>query len=266
MKTRKLFMVASIAAVAGVLTTTAVPGCSSSSEPTTEGTDASTVTDARPIVPKETGPEEPEEAAPKTCPNTTPITEADIQLKWKPPPPAQSVCLQEDIDKLKAAFKASTTGVKYSDMKTALGATCASCVFSPSTDAGLASEWSTYVESSAPGAAAVTAFNNAAASCFARQKDNACGKARFNFEQCLRTACVKEDPAKPELGGCKTDSAVQTCNGAPAQGGPCKALTDVYVAACPEEADYLKACNNVFASIAVNCAGGTDAGIDSSAP
>lgn len=266
MKTRKLFMVASIAAVAGVLMTTAVPGCSSSSDDTPEGTDASTNPDVKPIVPKETGPEEPEEAAPKTCPNLTALKEADFTTKWQPPPPVTSDCTQPDIDALKAAFKAATTGVKFTDMKTALGPTCAACVFSPlSTDAGLASTWSVYVETSAPGAAAVTAISNTSASCFARLKDNACGKARNLFEQCLRRACVMEDPAMPELGGCKSDSAVTTCYGAPAQGGPCKEITDAYVAACPDEADYIAGCN-VYASITAGCAGGPEAGIDSSAP
>jgi len=266
MKTRKLFMVASIASVAGVLTTTAVPGCSSSSEPTTEGTDASTAPDVKRIVPKETGPDEPEEAAPKTCPNLTALKEADFTTKWQPPPPVTSDCDQPAIDRLRAAFNASTAGVKFADIKTALGAPCAACVFSPlSTDAGLATTWSIYVETSAPGAAAVTAISNTSASCFARLKDNACGKARNLFEQCLRRACVKEDPAMPELGGCKTDPDVTKCNGAPAQGGPCKAITDAYVAACPDEPDYIKGCN-IYASIAASCAGGTDAGIDSSAP
>jgi hypothetical protein len=39
----------------------------------------------------------------------------------------------------------------------------------------------------------------------------------------------------------------------------------VYVAACPDEQALIDACN-LYASIAVNCSGGLDAGIDAAPP
>lgn len=270
MKSRKLFMVASIAAVAGVLTTTAVPGCSSTTEEPATVTDAGGVTDTSVKPPKETGPEPEVDTGPAVCPPTTPITEADFPRKWMPPGAIESVCDQDAIDRLKAAFKGATMGLKFSDIKTTLGAPCAACVFSPvGTDAALATTWSVYVETSAPGAAAVTAIDNRTASCFARLTTPACGKARSLFEGCLRAACAKSTDT---FDNCKTDSDVTKCT-PKAIMGACKGLTDAYDTACglsaapSKEQDLIASCN-IYASIAYSCAGGPDAGvpIDSSAP
>lgn len=270
MKSRKLFMVASIAAVAGVLTTTAVPGCSSTTEEPATVNDAGGGTDTSVKPPnKDTGPEEPVDTGPAACPPTTPFAEADFPRKWMPPAPVEDVCDQAAIDRLKVAFKGAAMGLKFSDIKTALGAPCAACVFSSvGTDASLAPNWSVYVETSAPGAAAVTAIDNRTASCFARLTTPACGKARSLFETCLRVACAKSTDT---FTNCASDSDVTKCT-PKAIMGACKGLTTAYDTACglsaapSKEEDLIKACN-IYASIANSCSGGADAGtIDSSAP
>ena len=163
-----------------------------------------------------------------------------------------TACTQPDVDALKAAFKASTTGsVKFADIKTALGPTCSGCVFSPfGTDAGNSTTWSVFVETG------TNAIDNRTASCFARLKDETCGRTRSQFEFCLRKACPATD--------CPTDAQQKTCK-QKVQTGACKAITDAYVAACPNETELLAACG-LYASIGLSCAGALDGGIDAAAP
>lgn len=251
MKTR-LFMMLSLAGLAGVLATAAIPGCSSdTTEATTADDGGGDVTADVKKTPMEAAPEEVPETGPATCPPTTPIAATDL-TKWEPPAAVQDVCTQANVDALKAAFKASTTGsVKFADIKTTLGATCSACVFSPlNTDGGLTPNWSVFVETG------TGAYDNRTASCFARLKDETCGRTRSNFEFCLRAACKMPD--------CATDADVKTCK-TKAQSGACKAITDAYVAACPNESELLDACN-IYASIGVSCSGGPDGGLDAAAP
>jgi hypothetical protein len=251
MKT-KLFVVMGCAGLVGALAATAIPGCSSDSTETaaTDGGSADASVDVR-RVPLEAAPEPLPEAGPAVCPPTTPIAAADL-TKWEPPAAIQDVCTQQNVDALKAAFKASTTGsVKFGDIKTALGAACSGCVFSPlNDDAGLTPNWAIFVETG------TGAFDNRTASCFARLKDETCGRTRSQFEFCLRVACKLPD--------CATDADVKTCK-SKVQSGACKTITDAYVAACPDETALLAACN-IYSSIALSCSGGADAGIDAAAP
>lgn len=249
----RLFMMVSLAGLAGVLAAAAMPGCSSdtteAAADTDGGTDASVDVKKAPI---EAAPEEVPETGPAVCPTTTPIGAGDLAVKWQPPAAIQDVCTQVEIDALKAAFKASTTGsVKFADIKTALGATCSACVFSPvNGDGGLTPTWSVFAETT------TGAYDNRTASCFARLKDETCGRTRSQFEFCLRQACPATDcPTPAEVTKCKQD----------VQKGACKAITDTYVAACPNETDLLDACN-LYASIALSCSGGADAGIDAASP
>jgi hypothetical protein len=63
-----------------------------------------------------------------------------------------------------------------------------------------------------------------------------------------------------------SSDAVQTCiTTASATGGPCKALTDAYAAACPDETALISGCATIFKSLAVSC-GAVDGGLDASNP
>ena len=174
------------------------------------------------------------------CPTTDPITAADIdaQLLWKAPAAFTNVCTQANIDALKFLFKNAPAGggVKYADIKASLGATCAACAFSPVAGA----TWQVFVEENAG------AIDNRTGSCFAQRSGAACGKARFRWESCLDAACTESDCGA---------SSVQTCI-AKAQKGACSGLTNDYAIACPNEATDLPPCGNIFGSIATSCSGG----------
>ena len=174
-----------------------------------------------------------------TCPTTDPITSGDIdaQLQWKSPAAPVNVCSQGNIDALKNAFNNPPAGgLQYSDVKTALGATCSACVFSDLTN-GL--HWSVFPED------ATGALNNQTGSCFAQVDSAVCGKARFQWEICLNAACAD----------CATDTQFNTCVTA-AQSGACSSLTTTYANTCPNEATDITKCGNVYQAIAVTCSGG----------
>ena len=242
---KKLFALASVTALTGLMAAVAVSGCSSTK---TEEVVSEAGVDAKLDAPKKAE-TEPEETGPAVCPTTTPITAADIEasLKWLPPAAIQATaCTQSDIDKLKALFKSAPGGggVKYADIKTALGTTCAACAFSPIKGPN----WQVFVEDTSG------AIDNRTGSCFAQLENADCGKKRFQWESCLDAACTEAD--------CGADK-VQACT-QKAQKGACKNLTDVYAKACPNETDILPICGNIFSAIAVSCSGGKDAGIDAS--
>ncbi len=244
----------SLAGLSGVLAATAMPGCSSDTTEATAtddgGTDAPL--DVVKKLPMEAAPDELPDTGPAVCPTTTPIAASDV-TKWEPPPAVQNTaCTQSDVDALKAAFKASATGsVKFTEIKTALGTSCSGCVFSPIlTDAGNSTTWSVFVETG------TNAIDNRTASCFARLKDETCGRTRSQFEFCLRKACTATD--------CPTDADLKKCK-LKVQMGACKTITDAYVAACPNETELLDKCG-LYASIGLSCAGALDGGIDAAAP
>jgi hypothetical protein len=246
----KLLVLVGVVGLVGVAGALAMPGCSSDTPdaPVDGGIEA----DA-PVVPeKEAGDVEAPDTGPAKCPTTTPITAADVTPKWQPPPAVQTVCTQQNIDALKAAYKSSTNGnVSFSIVRTSLGVPCSDCVFSQLTtnDGGTATTWSVFVENDAD---AGTAIDNRTASCLGRRAGDACGNARHQFETCLRLGCKSTD--------CVSAASITQCK-KDVQSGACKTLTADYMAACPNEPALATECN-LFASIAYGCAGGADAGID----
>jgi hypothetical protein len=246
---KKLFALASVTALTGLVAAVAASGCSSTTVETES--DAATTAEGGPKAEagKKDAEQEPE-AGPPVCPSTTPVTGAEIeaQIKWLPPAAVQSVCTQDNIDALKKLFKDAPAGggVKLADIKTALGATCSPCVFSPIAGPS----WQVFVEDTNG------ALDNRTSSCFAQLESPACGKARSQWETCLDVACPESD--------CGADK-VQQC-AQKAQSGACKDLTDVYAKACPNEGDMIDVCGNIFSAIAVSCSGGDAAAIDASAP
>jgi hypothetical protein len=250
---KKLFALASVTALTGLTAAVAASGCSTTDGGIDTGDAANTgdtaKPDAKPKTPEGDGPVDP----PTVCPTTDPITAADIekQLNWLPPAAVQSVCTQANIDDLKALFKsAPATGVAFTDINTKLGATCAACAFSNDKST---TNWQVFAKFDGK-----SAVQNESGSCFAQIKDAACGKARFEWETCLDIACPETD--------CGADKRQACFPKAYKVGGACKAITDAYVAACPDEQGLIDACGTTFKSLAVSCAGGPDAGIDAAAP
>jgi hypothetical protein len=161
------------------------------------------------------------------------------------------VCTQKNLDDLKALINASgTAGTKFTDIQTTLGATCAACAFSKDT----AANWQPYVQSG-------TGFlSNRFGSCLAQVESAACGKAYFEFDICLKSACSMTD--------CGTAAAIDACQTKAAKAGSaCGTLGQAFATACPNAATQLDTggvCASSPASIKVSCAGGPDAAIDGS--
>ncbi len=174
---------------------------------------------------------------------------ADVEanFKWMPPKAVQNVCTQANVDALRALFDASPTGVKFTDMKTAMGMACTACVFSPQESAN----WQVFVDTKTAGAA----IDNRSGSCYAQVGGEACGKAAFNYERCLDAVCTEED--------CGGTAGLSKCYTA-ARGakGACKALFDAVPTACPNIADLEPFCDNIYKTITTSCSGGADGGVD----
>lgn len=244
----RMFALAGITAISGVMMAASAVGCSSGDDHgADQGGDAGG--DARSGAQHPPPTEEPQDAGPGTCPTTTPISSADIEQqlgKWASPGAVETSCEQSDIDAIKALFAKSTGGsVKYDDIKTAVSAKCKDCMFTPV--AG--TRWGMFVDTDQG------VLDNTSGACFAIQKDDACGKARFEWETCVSVACSQKD--------CGTQSAVAQCIPKTFDGA-CKDTTTAYTAACPNEKELVAGCENIYQTIVLTCGGGADAGLDAS--
>lgn len=239
---KKIFALASVTALTGLMAAVAASGCSSSTV-----VDTTPTADATPDVkttPKDSSVEEEDSSTgPGTCPTTDPITAADIGLTWIAPGAPQNVCNQADLDALKKVFADGKGSAKYTDIEAALGATCGPCVFTPKTGA----RWGMIVKEGANPIA-----DNSLGACFGALSTAECGKARFEIDSCLDIACPQTD--------CGTDT--QACN-TKALKGACKSFVAPYTTACPDETTLLKNCSNFVRIIEVTCGGGADGGLDS---
>jgi hypothetical protein len=251
---KKLFALASISALTGIVITSTVSGCSSTTT-TADATDAATATDSsKPVTPKDAAPPDDAATGPTTCPTNTAITAADIEAKasWVPPAAPQNICTQANIDALKAKFAADKaagkTGTLFTDIKAALGATCAGCAFGPQA----AQHWPPYVELTGGGT-----MSNRTASCLAQVESAACGKAYFEYDFCLaQLACNTTD--------CTTSAAVTACGKtASAKGGACYTLGQAFATECPNftaNVDAAGPCGSSPAAVAASCAAYPDGG------
>jgi hypothetical protein len=241
---KKLFALASVTALTGLMAAVAASGCSSSTvvdtTPTTEaGPDVKTT-------PKDATvePDDAEPPGPGTCPTTTPVTAADIGLTWVAPGPPQDVCSQQNLDDLKALFDAGKGSAKYTDIEKTLGTTCAPCVFTASKGA----RWGLIIKDGANIVA-----DNSSGSCFGQLSTAECGKATFELDACTDIACPQTD--------CGTDT--QAC-ATKAGKGACKSFVTAFQTACPDAQTLIDNCTNFVRIIEVSCGGGPDGGKDSS--
>ena len=240
---KKLFALASVTALTGLIAAVAVAGCSSTNTVTDPGAETS-VTDAKveAAVKKDAEPED--SSTTTTCPDMSKaFTAADIGLTWIAPGAPQSVCDQSNLDALKAVFAAGKGSAKYSDIEKSLGATCAACVFTPVKGA----RWGVIVKDGT-----TIAGNNSAGSCNAQYQGDACGKAAFEADACAVIACPQQE--------CTDRAACQ--KKAFAAKGPCSTFAAGYRSACTK--DIGDVCDNFIKTIVASCGGGGDAGLDAS--
>jgi len=249
MVTKKLFALASVSAIAGLMTTVTASGCSSTTEETTAGDGAassssgSTGKDAakdRAVIADD------DSGQATDCPANVPLTDADLEkeIGWKPAKANPQACTAADITKLEANFK-NTMIKTYFDLGEGLGDACFACVFAKDTDAN----WGPIVGTAEN--MGETGFVNFGA-CFGEVEDPACGKA-LQFEQfCYNIACNE----------CTTTSTErQKCVETAGASGMCTTFGDETAKACPNIQTSAKKCNSIIDAAKTLCtAGSADAG------
>jgi hypothetical protein len=235
---KKLFALASVTALAGVVFASAAVGCSSSqpgSGSTDDGGDGGGGKDAgKDVNNRETGDDTGEGGT--DCPAAYPG-----DPPWKSPAQVQTVCDQSDIDFIKA--EAQKQGETFQQLETALKArkaACATCVFTKEADAA----WGPIVYVGTQGGAF---FNYG--SCFARAPGGSedCGKAVESFELCADAVCDKD--------ACGSDNAVQACvKQVAADKNSCGKFN--FTAACPSFTALNNYCRTGLDVIAIMCGPG----------
>src|SRR5881394_3748856 len=130
MVTKKLFALASVSAIAGLMTAVSAAGCSSTTTETTapgdSGTDAKT--DAKGDAKVVPGDDESDQAA--DCPQNVPLTTDDLdkEIGWKAAKATPNACTSTEITKIESNFK--DTNIKtYFDLGNGVSDACKACVF-----------------------------------------------------------------------------------------------------------------------------------------
>lgn len=247
MVTKKLFALASVSALAGLMTTVAASGCSSTTTETTTG-DAGPGDAAKDVKSERTVTPGDDEEEVTDCPQNVPLTEADLdkEIGFKPPKAVPGACTNTEITKIEANFK--DTNVKtYFDLANGISEGCKTCVFAKDTDAN----WGPIVGTAENDGE--TGFINFGA-CFAAEESEACGKS-LQYEQfCYNIACNE----------CTTTSTErQKCVEKAGSSGMCSTFGDATGKACPDIQTTAKKCNSIFDSMKTLCGGGVgDASID----
>lgn len=249
MVTKKLFALASVSAIAGLMTAATASGCSSTT--TTESGSSSGSTDGG----KDSGGstkdrtpvgDQEEDEEPSDCPADVPLTAADLdkEIGWKPAKATPGACTAQDITQLEANFK--DTGIKtYFDLGKDLSTECFGCVFAKDTDAN----WGPIVGTAENDGQ--TGFVNFGA-CFGEVEDEACGKA-LQYEQfCYNIACNECSSTSTER---------QKCVEKAGSSGMCTEFGDTTAKACPNIQSSAKKCNSIIDAAKTLCgAASTDAG------
>ncbi|MBN9163765.1 MAG: hypothetical protein BGO98_49345 [Myxococcales bacterium 68-20] len=248
---KKLFALASVTALTGLVSAVGVAGCSDSeSETTPSTTDAGT--DAKP--PREAAPPPDEEEEPE--PEGTCVTKNPIDATQFPYQKAEQVpgaCTTEELKKLTDYFATKVSAnedVKVSEWKKEVAAKCASCIFSEESD----TSWGPIIEKDD----AFALVNQGGCIEIASGKE-ACGRAYQQTMTCWLEACLVDCKTQEEFDACRADqNSIWS--------GPCKDTFDNLQKECGSSISaYQNACKNnkwTFDAAFVRQCGGeaTDAG------
>lgn len=207
---KKLFALASVTALTGLIATVGVAGCSSTTVQDTSG-DAATTTDASTkdaAKPKTDGSADDDSGtATGTCPTLDAIDAT--ALPWKVPTKLVGSCTEKELSDL-VTYVDANSSAKYADWKkTVSGASCSSCIFGKETDA----TWKPLLENAS---GELVGLN--VGGCIAIASSNVnCGKAYQNWFDCRFEACAGcPDGDSAALQKCLTDAskAGAACNAA----------------------------------------------------
>jgi len=249
MVTKKLFALASVSAIAGLMTTVTASGCSStttetssssSSGGTGDGGSKDATTKDRAVV------GDNEEEAPSDCPANVPLTEADLdkEIGWKPAKATPGSCTSADLTQLEANFK--DTGIKtYFDLGKSLSEECFACAFAKDTDAN----WGPIVGTAENNGE--TGFVNFGA-CFGEVEDEAWRQSLQDEQFWYNLPCHEVPHASTER---------QKCVEKAGSSGMCSAFGDATAKACPNIQTSAKKCNSITDAVKTLCgAASADAG------
>jgi len=240
METKKLFALASVSALAGLMTTVVAAGCSST---TTETVPAdSGPTDSGKVTPKREAAAEPEPEPEPECPVEVGFDYAGIdkEIGWKAPKAVPGACEQEDFTLFEKNFETAKT---WLDLGNGLNPDCAACLITKDTDENYGVIVATAADDGKTGWANF-------GSCFGAVEGEACGEAVQYANFCLDAACECAS----------TDSAQTKCYTA-ARDGTCKEFTGKLTDGCPDFETTLETCTDLLASAKYLCGGApTDGG------
>jgi hypothetical protein len=225
MVTKKLFALASVTALTGLMATVAASGCSSTKTEDGATTDAATPTDAAKTDAKKPTGDEEEPPASTECKGTTEVDAT--KLPWKAPFVDKGMCTNQELANLVKYVDENDTA-KYADWKGSVPAGCQACIFGKEADA----VWKPLLENAkgelvglnVGGCIAIAANGgNAPAAGSAADK---CGNSYQNWFDCRFEACA-DCPSGDT-------AALQKCLGAASKAG-CKKAFDAVSTVCGDQ-------------------------------
>ena len=181
---KKLFALASVTALTGLIATSGVAGCSSTTVQATDGDAATAVVDSGKVTPKKdaTTPDDDSGGGPATgtCPSLAAIDAT--ALPWAPPAQAIGACTEKALTDLVTYIEANS-GAKYADWKkTVTPAACNACVFGKETE----KTWKPLLEDAS---GQLVGLN--VGGCIAiASKNEKCGQSYQNWFDCRFQACT----------------------------------------------------------------------------
>ncbi len=202
---KKLFALASVTALTGLIATAGVAGCSSTTVQATDGDAATAPVDSGKVKPKDAAAPDDSGDTPATgtCPSLDAIDAT--ALPWAPPAQAIGACTDKSLTDL-VAYIEGNSGAKYADWKkTVTPAACNACVFGKESE----KTWKPLLEDAT---GQLVGLN--VGGCIAiASKDEKCGQSYQNWFDCRFEAC--KDCANGDTAG------LQKCLAA-ASKGACK--------------------------------------------
>jgi len=236
MVTKKLFALASVTALTGLMSTVAASGCSSTKTESDPSTDAAAPVDAAKTDAKKPVGDDEEPPASNTCPTKDPIDAT--KLPWKTPFFEKGACSQAELNAL-VKFIDENDKAKYADWKTSVAnAGCKACIFGKEAD----TTWRPLLENAkgelvglnVGGCIAMSANGGTAPA--AGSKADKCGQSYQNWFDCRFEACAECPDGDT--------AALQKCLGSASKGACKKAFDDVGTV-CTDQviSDAETACN-----------------------
>lgn len=222
---KKLFALASVTALAGIVSAVGAAGCSETvveDSPTDAG---SPDTGAK----KEAGPPEEEEPEPESCLTKDPIDATKIP--YTKALVAAGACTAKEQEDFTKYFKDnSDNGIKVSQWKTSVSEDCAACIFTTAD----ADAWGPIIVSAKDGIETVNRGG-----CIEIQTGSVeCGRAYQQYSECRLQACLAECKTQEEFSACLQDTTA-------IYQGPCAASVKNAIDTCGDNIDAAEtACKN----------------------